>query len=73
MNLASEAFILGMSALGAGFAAMIAGIGPEHQTIYAAGKAVEAVARQPKQRAISHKCYSWVLRLQKLLVSMDYL
>ena len=46
----SEAFILGMSALGAG-CAMIAGIGPGIGEGYAAGKEVEAVARQPEAKA----------------------
>lgn len=49
-QITSEAFILGMSALGAG-CAMIAGIGPGIGEGYAAGKAVEAVARQPEAKA----------------------
>lgn len=49
-GITSEAFILGMSALGAG-CAMIAGIGPGIGEGYAAGKAVEAVARQPEAKA----------------------
>ncbi|WP_027400451.1 ATP synthase F0 subunit C [Anaerovorax odorimutans] len=42
-----EAFILGMSALGAGIA-MIAAVGIGIGQGFAAGKAVEAVARQPE-------------------------
>lgn len=49
MNISSEAFVLGMSAVGAGLA-MIAGIGPGIGQGYAAGKAVEAVARQPEAK-----------------------
>lgn len=48
-NITAEAFILGMSALGAGIA-MIAGIGPGIGQGYAAGKAVEAVGRQPEAK-----------------------
>lgn len=48
-NISSEAFILGMSALGAGVA-MIGGLGPGIGQGYAAGKAVEAVARQPEAK-----------------------
>lgn len=48
-NISSEAFILGMSALGAGIA-MIAGIGPGIGQGFAAGKAVEAVGRQPEAK-----------------------
>lgn len=43
----SNAFILGCSAIGAGIA-MIAGIGAGIGQGYAAGKACEAVARQPE-------------------------
>lgn len=46
-GITSEAFILGMSAIGAGLAA-IAGIGPGIGQGYAAGKAAEAVGRQPE-------------------------
>lgn len=49
-NITSEAFILGMSALGAGIA-MIAGLGPGIGQGYAAGKAVEAVGRQPEAKS----------------------
>lgn len=49
-GISNEAFILGMSALGAG-TAMIAGIGPGIGQGYAAGKAVEAVARQPEAKS----------------------
>ncbi|KGG80676.1 ATP synthase F0 subunit C [Caloranaerobacter azorensis] len=42
-----KAFILGCSAIGAGLA-MIAGIGPGIGQGYAAGKAAEAVGRQPE-------------------------
>ncbi|WP_311487906.1 ATP synthase F0 subunit C [uncultured Helcococcus sp.] len=48
-NISSEAFILGMSALGAGIA-MLGGIGPGVGQGYAAGKAVEAVGRQPEAK-----------------------
>ncbi len=44
-----KAIILGASAVGAGIA-MIAGIGPGVGQGYAAGKAVEAVARQPEAK-----------------------
>lgn len=49
-NISSEAFILGMSALGAGLA-MIAGLGPGIGQGFAAGKAVEAVGRQPEAKS----------------------
>lgn len=49
-NISSEAFILGMSALGAGIA-MVAGIGPGIGQGFAAGKAVEAVGRQPEAKS----------------------
>lgn len=42
-----EGFVNGMALLGAGIA-MIAGIGPGIGQGYAAGKAVEAVGRQPE-------------------------
>ena len=48
-NISSEAFILGMSALGAGIA-MEAGLGPGIGHGFAAGKAVEAVGRQPEAK-----------------------
>ena len=48
-GISNEAFVLGMSALGAGVA-MIAGIGPGIGQGYVAGKAVEAVARQPEAK-----------------------
>ncbi len=44
-----RSFVLGMSAIGAGIAAM-AGIGAGIGTGIATGKAVEAVARQPEAR-----------------------
>lgn len=44
-----KAFILGCSAIGAGLAA-IAGIGPGIGQGYAAGKAAEAVGRQPEAK-----------------------
>ncbi|MFW5913838.1 MAG: ATP synthase F0 subunit C [Bacillota bacterium] len=43
----NELFVTGLSLLGAGIA-MIAGIGPGIGQGYAAGKAVEAVGRQPE-------------------------
>lgn len=46
-GISSEAFILGCSAIGAGIA-MIAGIGPGIGQGFAAGKAAEAVGRQPE-------------------------
>ncbi|WP_282925948.1 ATP synthase F0 subunit C [Helcococcus kunzii] len=49
-NISSEAFILGMSALGAGIA-MVAGLGPGIGQGFAAGKAVEAVGRQPEAKS----------------------
>lgn len=42
-----KAIVLGCSALGAGIA-MIAGLGPGIGQGYAAGKAAEAVGRQPR-------------------------
>ena len=44
-----RAIVLGCSAIGAGLA-MIAGIGPGIGEGYAAGKAVEAVSRQPESK-----------------------
>lgn len=49
MQISNEAFILGCSAIGAGLA-LIAGIGPGIGQGYAAGKACEAVGRQPEAR-----------------------
>lgn len=46
-GISNEAFILGCSAIGAGLA-LIAGIGPGIGQGYAAGKATEAVGRQPE-------------------------
>lgn len=46
-----QAIVLGLSALGAG-CAMIAGIGPGIGEGYAAGKAVEAIGRQPEASGI---------------------
>ncbi|MDO5713512.1 MAG: ATP synthase F0 subunit C [Tissierellia bacterium] len=48
-GISNEAFILGCSAIGAGLA-LIAGIGPGIGQGYAAGKACEAVGRQPEAR-----------------------
>ena len=48
-GISNEAFILGCSAIGAGLA-LIAGIGPGVGQGYAAGKACEAVGRQPEAR-----------------------
>ena len=45
----AKAIVLGCSAVGAGLA-MIAGLGPGIGEGYAAGKAVESVARQPEAR-----------------------
>ncbi|MBZ4683419.1 MAG: F-type H+-transporting ATPase subunit c [Fusobacteriaceae bacterium] len=47
--LTAKTIILAASALGAGLA-MIAGLGPGIGEGYAAGKAVESVARQPEAR-----------------------
>ena len=49
-GITSEAFILGCSALGAGFA-MIAGLGPGIGQGHAAAKGAEAVGRQPEAAA----------------------
>ncbi len=48
-QITSEAFILGLSALGAG-TAMIAGVGAGIGQGYAAGKGAEAVGRQPEAK-----------------------
>jgi F-type H+-transporting ATPase subunit c len=48
-GITSEAFVLGCSAVGAGLA-LIAGIGPGIGQGYAAGKACEAVGRQPEAK-----------------------
>lgn len=48
-GISNEAFVLGLSAVGAGIA-MIAGLGPGIGQGYAAGKAVEAVGRQPEAK-----------------------
>lgn len=48
-GISNEAFILGCSAIGAGLA-LIAGIGPGIGQGYAAGKAAEAVGRQPEAK-----------------------
>ena len=50
MQITSEAFILGCSAIGAGLA-VIAGIGPGICQGYAAGQAAAAVGRQPEAKA----------------------
>lgn len=49
MNISNEAFVLGCSAIGIGLA-MIAGLGPGIGQGFAAGKAVEAVGRQPEAK-----------------------
>ena len=49
MQITSEAFILGCSAIGAGLA-VIAGIGPGIGQGYAAGQAASAVGRQPEAK-----------------------
>ncbi len=49
MEIFNQAFILGCSAIGAGLA-MIAGIGAGIGQGYAAGKAAEAVGRQPEAK-----------------------
>ena len=46
MNISSEAFVLGCSAIGAGLA-LIAGIGPGVGEGYAAGQGAAAVGRNP--------------------------
>ncbi len=48
-GISNEAFILGCSAIGAGLA-VIAGIGPGIGQGFAAGKACEAVGRQPEAK-----------------------
>lgn len=50
MNIDSTAFVQAASAIGAGLA-MIAGIGPGIGQGYAAGKAAEAVGRQPEAKS----------------------
>lgn len=49
MNISSEAFVLGLSALGAGIG-MIAGLGPGIGQGYAAGQGAAAVGRNPGAR-----------------------
>lgn len=49
-----KAIVLAASAIGAGIA-MIAGVGPGIGQGYAAGKAVEAVARQPEAASLITK------------------
>ena len=46
----SRAIVLGCSAIGAGIA-MIAGLGPGIGEGYAAGKALEAIGRQPEAKS----------------------
>ncbi|MDR0957615.1 MAG: ATP synthase F0 subunit C [Clostridiales bacterium] len=48
-SISNEAFVLGMSAVGAGIA-VCAGLGTGIGEGYAAGKAAEAVGRQPEAR-----------------------
>ncbi len=48
-GISNEAFILGCSAIGAGLA-VIAGLGPGIGQGFAAGKACEAVGRQPEAK-----------------------
>ena len=50
MNISNEAFVLGCSAIGIGIA-MTAGIGPAIGQGFAAGKATEAVGRQPEAKS----------------------
>lgn len=50
MQLLSKAIVLGSSAIGAGIA-MIAGLGPGIGEGYAAGKALEAIGRQPEAKS----------------------
>ena len=50
MNIDSTAFVQAASAIGAGLA-MIAGIGPGIGQGFAAGKAAEAVGRQPEAKS----------------------
>jgi F-type H+-transporting ATPase subunit c len=49
-GISSEAFVLGMSALGAGIA-MLAGLGIGIGQGIASGKAVESIARQPEAKS----------------------
>lgn len=51
MNIDSTAFVQAASAIGAGLA-MIAGIGPGIGQGFAAGKAAEAVGRQPEAKSV---------------------
>lgn len=48
-GISNEAFVLGCSAIGAGLA-LIAGLGPGIGQGFAAGKATEAVGRQPEAK-----------------------
>ena len=50
MNIDSEAFVKAASAIAAGIA-MIAGVGPGIGQGFAAGKAAEAVGRQPEAKS----------------------
>lgn len=50
-QLLAKAIVMGCSAVGAGLA-MIAGIGPGVGQGYAAGKAAEAVGRQPEAQGV---------------------
>ena len=50
MIISNEAFVLGCSAIGIGIA-MTAGIGPAIGQGFAAGKATEAVGRQPEAKS----------------------
>ena len=54
-----EAFVLGLSGLGAGLA-MICGIGTGIGQGYAAGRAVEGVARQPEAQS---DILCWLVRV----------
>lgn len=51
MNVLAQSIVLGASAIGAGLA-MIAGLGPGIGEGFCAGKAVEAIGRQPEAAGI---------------------
>lgn len=75
MNIDSRAFILGLSAIGAGLA-MMSAIGAGIGTGIAAGKAVEAVSRQPEAKndivstLIIGSAFSEVTAIYGLLVAI---
>lgn len=71
MNISSEAFVLGCSAIGAGLA-LIAGIGPGVGQGYAAGQGAAAVGRNPGRKEILRPPCFWDRQLRRQQVSMDW-